>query len=432
MLSTILIVPLSRFEAWNRGGGSAAAASALDALSAGVDALAAERLAGRSGVALGERAVALDALVARLRFEQARTAVAFDATGGPLADGFPSAAAWLRSNTTAGPGEARDLVATGRALKDRLPATSTAAAAGRIGWAAASAISHALRHVGDADVLAQADETLAAIAPTLNLAGLGHAARRILQHLDPDLAQRDAAQRWADRSLTLAPMLDGAVSVHGQLDEDSAAVILSALSPMSTPRGPEDTRTAAQRRADALVELVAKAVETGAAGAMTGTGLPPTLLVRVDLATLAGLDSSAGSAPRVLAPAELDWGGPIMRNTLERIGCTAQIVRLVTDGPSRVLDLGRAKRLAAPAQQLALAARDRGCTFPGCDRPPGWTDVHHFERWTAGGQTDLADLGLFCRFHHRLLHEGGWALRRTGDGIDFIDPHGAVRGHRAA
>jgi hypothetical protein len=126
-------------------------------------------------------------------------------------------------------------------------------------------------------------------------------------------------------------------------------------------------------------------------------------------------------------PAELDWGGAILRATLERIGCTAHIVRLVTDGPSRVLNLGRARRLASPAQKLALAARDKGCIFPGCDRPPGWTDAHHFQPWAHGGATDLDGLGLFCRFHHRLLHEGGWTLARTTTGIDFIDAHGVIR-----
>jgi hypothetical protein len=39
--------------------------------------------------------------------------------------------------------------------------------------------------------------------------------------------------------------------------------------------------------------------------------------------------------------AELDWGGPILRQSLERIGCIAQIVRLIT----------------------------AGCVFPGCDSP---------------------------------------------------------------
>jgi hypothetical protein len=85
-------------------------------------------------------------------------------------------------------------------------------------------------------------------------------------------------------------MLDGAVSIYGQLTGEGAAILHSALAPMTTPHGPEDTRTAAQRRADALVELVAKAAQNGHAGQTTGTGLPPTLLVRLDIRTLMDLD----------------------------------------------------------------------------------------------------------------------------------------------
>jgi hypothetical protein len=125
---------------------------------------------------------------------------------------------------------------------------------------------------------------------------------------------------------------------------------------------------------------------------------------------------------------ELDWGGPILRQSLERIGCTAQLVRLVTAGGSRVLDLGTAQRLATPAQRIALAARDKGCAFPGCDRPPGWTDAHHVIPWRTGGHTDLDNLILLCRHHHRLVHEGGWTAARHDDRVEYRDPHGILYG----
>lgn len=259
------------------------------ALRLAVDGLRDESIVDLPGAALGDQLIELGVLAARLAHESARRAVAFDASGGSLGDGFPSGAAWLRSNTVVSPAHAADLVRVGRALRDRLPATQAALRAGRFGFEAAVGIVRASRDVRDADVLAALDSTLSDIAPTLAPSQVPHAARRILEHLDPELLQRDAAQRHADRSLTLSPLLDGAVSVHGQLDEEGAAVLLSALAPMTTPRGAEDNGTAAQRRADALVELVAKAAEAGAAGQLTGTGLPPTLIVRVDVATLAGL-----------------------------------------------------------------------------------------------------------------------------------------------
>lgn len=265
----------------------------IAALRLAMDGLRDEDIADLSAGSLGDQLIDLGALAARLAHEQARRAVAFDASGGPLADGFLSGAAWLRSNTVAPPALAADFVRVGRALRDRLPATSAALRAGQFGFEAATAIVRAARDIRDPEVLSALDETLSEIAPTLAPSQIPQAARRILEHLDPELLQPDAAQRHADRSFTLSPMLDGAMSLHGQLDEEGAAVLLSALAPMTTPRGAEDTRTAAQRRADALVELVAKAAEVGAAGQVTGTGLPPTLIVRVDLATLAELDPTA-------------------------------------------------------------------------------------------------------------------------------------------
>jgi hypothetical protein len=84
--------------------------------------------------------------------------------------------------------------------------------------------------------------------------------------------------------------------------------------------------------------------------------------------------------------------------------------------PSRPLDVGRATRVITPAQRSVLAVRDGGCVFPGCDRPLAWCEGHHLVSWLDGGPTDLANLALVCRAHHRAVHEGGWQLTRGPDG----------------
>jgi hypothetical protein len=84
--------------------------------------------------------------------------------------------------------------------------------------------------------------------------------------------------------------------------------------------------------------------------------------------------------------------------------------------PTRPLEVGRANRVVAPAQRSALVVRDGGCVFPGCDRPQEWCEGHHLRHWLAGGPTDLGNLVLLCRAHHRAVHEGGWRLRRDPDG----------------
>jgi hypothetical protein len=49
---------------------------------------------------------------------------------------------------------------------------------------------------------------------------------------------------------------------------------------------------------------------------------------------------------------------------------------------------------------------------PGCDRPVAWCEAHHLRHWLHGGATDLENLVLLCRTHHRAVHEGGRHLHR--------------------
>jgi HNH endonuclease len=100
---------------------------------------------------------------------------------------------------------------------------------------------------------------------------------------------------------------------------------------------------------------------------------------------------------------------------------------------SQPLDVGRATRVVSPAQRSALVVRDGGCVYPDCDRPPGWCEAHHLVHWLDGGPTDLPNLALLCRAHHRAVHEGGWRLERGRDGhLTATPPHRQRRRHHAA
>jgi hypothetical protein len=101
--------------------------------------------------------------------------------------------------------------------------------------------------------------------------------------------------------------------------------------------------------------------------------------------------------------------------------------------PSQPLDVGRTSRVVSPAQRTALAVRDGGCVFPGCDRPLAWCEAHHLWHWLHGGPTDLDNLALLCRAHHRAVHEGGWQLTRAPDGrLTATPPHRSRRRPAAA
>jgi hypothetical protein len=54
-----------------------------------------------------------------------------------------------------------------------------------------------------------------------------------------------------------------------------------------------------------------------------------------------------------------------------------------------------------------------------------FVDAHHIRHWVDGGETHMENLTLVCRHHHRLLHEGGFGLRRAIDGaLEFTTPDG--------
>ena len=115
------------------------------------------------------------------------------------------------------------------------------------------------------------------------------------------------------------------------------------------------------------------------------------------------------------APAEVDLavGGraPVPDETLRRWSCDAAAARIVLGPDSVPIDVGRDHRLFTPAQRRALAVRDQGCRFPHCSRPARYTDAHHVVAWSRGGSSDPANAVLLCRYHHRLVHEGGWTLQ---------------------
>jgi 5-methylcytosine-specific restriction protein A len=106
----------------------------------------------------------------------------------------------------------------------------------------------------------------------------------------------------------------------------------------------------------------------------------------------------------------------------------AKLVAGLPTGPVRwqPLAVGFAERFATPAQRRALAVRDgSGCAHPGCTVPVWRTIAHHIVPWDQGGATDLPNLVLLCRFHHRQVHRGALT-------VIFQDGHATtIRGDRA-
>jgi hypothetical protein len=120
--------------------------------------------------------------------------------------------------------------------------------------------------------------------------------------------------------------------------------------------------------------------------------------------------------------------------TARRLACDCSVVGVVDDDGGEPLNVGRKTRTVSAALQRALKARDGGCRFPGCDRTR-FTEAHHVHHWANGGETKLGNLVTLCSFHHRLVHEGGFGLGVTDDGVfvftrpdgSCVEPNGSLQ-----
>lgn len=236
--------------------------------------------------------------------------------------------------------------------------------------------------------------------------------------------EQDAAKRFVALS---QPHDDGTgiFEYRLRLDLEGKSVLEAAVGPLSAPRpadGQRDLRPSEQRRGDALVELVHRAVQ---AGESVPTTAKAQLFVTMDYSTLADsvrakADAGAGagartdcgtggrSAPPIRAGATVggaDSGTLLAPETVRRLACDASIIPVVLGARGEVLDFGLEKRLFTPAQTKRLWLRDGGCTFPGCSAPAHWCQSHHLVHWADFGPTSLENAALLCRHHHTTVHK---------------------------
>jgi hypothetical protein len=192
----------------------------------------------------------------------------------------------------------------------------------------------------------------------------------------------DQVAAGEQRRLTLTAFEGGCVAVHALLDPEGGAVLRTALDPLARPLGCDDLRSREHRYADALVELCAHRLDTGQVPATASQRAH--LQVTTTLETLRDLRG---------APAgELEFAVLVASRTVQRLACDATITRVLVDAPSQVIDVGRSVRVVPPATRRALNARDGGCRWPGCTRPPSWTSAHHVVHWGHLGPTDTPNL----------------------------------------
>jgi hypothetical protein len=227
--------------------------------------------------------------------------------------------------------------------------------------------------------------------------------QRILDTVRPDGVEPDEGEQARVREFWMAPQRNGMREFGGPMDPEMGALADAFFGQMAAPRpddaGGRDERTAGQRMHDALADLLRGATSSASV-----------------IVTMTAEQFEAGTGI-----AHTTYRQRLSVKQALRLAGNGSIGWLVHNSKGGVLNYGRKERFASKQQADVLAVRDKGCAFPGCDHPPDWCDRHHIKEWQDGGDTDLDNLVLLCRYHHRRHLTAGWRIH-TRDGIPWFIP----------
>jgi hypothetical protein len=204
------------------------------------------------------------------------------------------------------------------------------------------------------------------------------------------------------------------LGLEAELPAAQGAIVASALQRVTDTLpvmpGEEDPTYVEARRADALVAVCSTHLADDADPDRA------TVVVHARFGDLAAMRGSA----------EIGDGGRIHPETARRLLCDSRVQTVIEDQGGEPLRLGRLTREPSASMMRLLRHRDGECRFPGCGARR-FTQAHHIVWWREGGPTDLDNLILLCFFHHRLVHEHGWAVRRNASGsLRWIEPDGSL------
>jgi hypothetical protein len=290
-----------------------------------------------------------------------------------------------------------DVLTERAAVCEAMPEVHSALAAGELSAGHADAIARAANRLDEHEqvALAAAAPELVAQAAATSVDAFARKVRELARRISRDeglrhhekLRSQRAVRRWMDRE----GMCHTQISLDPEADARLSGAFDAAVA--AEKAKPDDGRSFDQLKADAFMAMVTSTVP--------GARRPPELLVLVDLETMrTGLHEGGVS--------ETFDGQPLPPATVRRLACEADVIPIVLDGDDRVVDVGRAKRLASADQRRALRVMHQTCAAPDCPVRFGDCDIHHLTEWRDGGMTNLQNLIPLCSKHHHLIHEGRW------------------------
>ena len=352
---------------------------------------------------IGERASHINAAYAGLMAEIAE----MDRLRGWAHHGAKTLEEWITWRIGVTPAEARHHVGVARKLVD-LPQIFQAFRRGELSYWQVRAIAP----VATAEVEDQL-LNIARYSTAGQLQRIARAFRSCLDRAELELSN----ERHVHRGLNYHFDADGFLQVHGRLAPEQGAVVRAALERAEETlrdelhAAGEEGISSEQLRADALVEIARDSLASE-----TNAAVRPEAVIHVDVPSLI-----EGTGDRC----EIADGPSIASETARRLTCDCNLEAYYeVDG--KLVDVGRSKRTVGPRMRKALEQRDGGCVFPGCERTRH-LDAHHIVHWAHDGKTELINLALLCRHHHRLVHEGGFSMRLDEDmTFTFFRPDGTL------
>jgi hypothetical protein len=366
---------------------------------------------------------------ARVKAQQLAGARVLDASGLAKAEGASSTGAML-AGSFGGDRKAGDqMVFMGKVLESATR-TEDALARGEIGPSQAAIIAAAVVDLPPETTDTQreaCEDTLIGDAGKYSLKDLRSRSKRITDQFKPapevdqienQTLERQEKDAWRRSEFWMVNDGDGTCRGGFRMPEAQADQLMAAVQVISAPKRDhlhQDT-PAAESYYDNDLEYRHRLGMGFAelAGHLPGDKLPgkgglgATLIVRLDHDTLVN----------GIKAATLSTGTRISAKEVRLMACNAGIIPQVFNGKPLPLDHGHEQRLFTKTQKQGQEARDGGCTFPGCDKPPEQCEAHHWRiRWADGGETKLDDGVLICPFHHRTIHDSaghdGWAIRMS-------------------
>ncbi len=319
----------------------------------------------------------------------------FDLRQGWKAYHFNNCAEWLNMKCGIAPGTAREKIRVANALFD-LPLTAGAFQSGELSYSKARALTRIATPATEERLL---DYAIPATAQQVD----DHC--RKLRNVHRQFAGEDAQRLHRERYLSRSTHGDGSMTISVELPREQGELVMKALemalASMENSEGGAGAETLHQQQADALVEL-ARAYLAGGEEQKSCTADHYQVVVHVDEKALRG-------QPDENSESDL----PI--ETIKRLCCDSAVVTVEEDENRNPLNVGRKHRVVQPALRRALLARDKCCRYPGCMHEK-WLDAHHVMHWADGGETSLENTILLCSKHHRLIHEGAFAIKPGPEG----------------